>query len=70
MAHGLTATWLLRRARGADPAAAEPDLADLGTAFGLDLSMQPRPEVVAPRRPPAAMARRWWVRRGAPTRAR
>jgi len=55
-----TAThFLLRLVRGR-PAAPQPDFADLGTAFGLDLATLP-PEPAAP---PAARGRRtgWWSR--------
>jgi hypothetical protein len=62
MADATTATRLFRRLR-LRAAPAEIDLADCGTAFGLDLALQPEPtptELV----PHAARSPGWWRRMG------
>jgi hypothetical protein len=42
----------------------QTDWADLGTAYGLDLSMEPTPaaDPASAVTPPGAPARRWWQR--------
>lgn len=63
MADATTASRLLRRLRGR-PASSGPDLADCGTAFGLDLSMQAEPAPIAPARH-GSRDPGWWRRLGA-----
>ena len=66
MANANSATRFLRRVR-ARPAQVRArsadfsDFADFGTAFGLDLSLQPE----AVPAPPAARGHAWWRRLGA-----
>jgi hypothetical protein len=43
MANAVTATRRFRRTR-LRPAPNQPDFADFGTAFGLELSLQPAPD--------------------------
>jgi hypothetical protein len=53
--------WQRRGARGGT------DWADLGTAFGLEMSMRPPGDVEPPQAaaaPPVAKGRRWWQRLG------
>jgi hypothetical protein len=61
MAQATTAArWMQRlRHRAAAP---QPDFADHGTAFGLELSMQPDAAVPAPARRSGPARPSWWRR--------
>jgi hypothetical protein len=61
MANANSATRLFRRVR-ARPAPSQPDFADFGTAFGLDLSMEPAGEAVADERLASVRGDGWWRR--------
>jgi len=61
MANPTMATRLFWRAR-TRPVSAQPDFADLGTAFGLDLSMQSAAETGVEAPPVAARDSGWWRR--------
>jgi hypothetical protein len=62
MANPNTATRLFRRVRTRQVLPAQPDFADFGTAFGLDMAMQPAAsEAVAPAQLPVRDGG-WWRR--------
>ena len=59
MVRALTALRLMQRLR-ARRSTPNRDWADCGTAFGLELSLEPQPEPAPP--PPAAATSGWWRR--------
>jgi hypothetical protein len=61
MANADSATRLFRRVR-ARPAPSQPDFADFGTAFGLELSMQPAAEAAADANLASVRGDGWWRR--------
>lgn len=61
MAQASTAHRWMQRLRHRVPAS-QPDFADYGTAYGLDLSMQPDAVAPTPARHAGARQPSWWHR--------
>jgi hypothetical protein len=59
MANAVTATRRFRRSR-VRPAPSQPDFADFGTAFGLELSLQPAPDDVPSAPQTRVRGAGWW----------